>query len=276
MIKIGDKVVTPSTLRTEQQWTDVQLEIIGRMAASPIVFSYPDTGHFRFELTLRNHIVGAAGALNYSGVSFATFKESRCNEELWRLTDFGGFRIRENVRPSDGIRDIYRNGRKYAFECATAMVIVYYRAVLASIDEGAFNRLFADMLLYDWHYDKDLGLTTIEETVHLPGDVVYFKNPDVNPDTPEWQGENAVVMREGLYYGHGIGIVGAREIIRHLNNERRPGAVRSAFMMEGAARPDFAYLYRFRPGAPAGMTPIRRSRYDRIIARIGSAYYEIG
>ncbi len=275
MIKIADRVIDPALIWNHGQWTHVQRETIRRMAASPTVFSFPDQGHFQFELTLRNHIVGTARALNYSGVSFATFKKSRCNEAVWHLTDYGGFRIRDHVTPADGIRDIYRNGRMYAFECATAMVILIYRAVLASIDEAAFNRLFANMLLYDWQFDQDLGLTTVENTPQLPGDVVYFKNPDYNRETPEWQGENAIVMGDGSYYGHGIGIVPAEEIISFLNNERGPGATRSAYLMEGATRPDFAYLYKFRRDAEPEINTVGGRRNDRIIARIGSSYYEI-
>jgi protein-glutamine gamma-glutamyltransferase len=275
MITINDTIVNPASLAGRQPWTMIQRETIERMADSPFVFAYPIEGVFRFELTLREHIVKAARALNGSGVAFETFRRSRANKAFWHLTDFGGFRIRDDVTPAEAILDIFRNGRLYAFECSVAMVIVCYRAVLDAIGPDAFNRLFANLLLYDWQYDKDLGLTTVEKTVHLPGDIVYFNNPDYNPRTPEWQGENAVVMGGGLYYGHGIGITTANRIIGFLNRERRPGATRSAYLMEGATRPDFAYLYRFRRDAVPDMTGAGGSRRDRIVARIGSAYYEL-
>jgi protein-glutamine gamma-glutamyltransferase len=275
MITINGTIVDPASLAGRQPWSIIQRETIERMADSSFVFAYPSEGVFRFELTLRGHMVEAARALNDSGVSFATFRKSRCNKAFWHLTDYGGFRIRDDVTPAEAIRDIFRNGRLYAFECATAMVIVCYRAVLESIEPDAFNRLFANILLYDWQYDNDLGLTTVEQTVQLPGDIVYFKNPDYHPDTPEWQGESAVVMGGRLYYGHGIGITTANRIIEFLNRERKPGATRSAYLMENATRPDFAYLYRFRRGAVPGMTDVRAGRGDRIVARIGSAYYEL-
>ncbi|WP_308218774.1 hypothetical protein [Bacillus cereus group sp. BfR-BA-01347] len=62
------------------------------------------------------------------------------------------------------------------------------------------------MYLYSWHFDPDLGLKTIYINHFLPGDVVYFNNPDFHPQTPWWIGENAVVLGDGTYFGHGLGI----------------------------------------------------------------------
>ncbi|UFJ39286.1 protein-glutamine gamma-glutamyltransferase [Brevibacillus humidisoli] len=276
MIQLGGNNVQADSLLKEQQWTEAQVETIEKMAASNEVFSYPDQTALQFELTLRQYIVQAAKALNASGVSFATFKKSRCNEKYWNLTDFGGFRIRDGVFPSDGIQDIYRNGRLYAFECATAMVIVYYRAVLAAIKLPDFNRLFANMLLYDWHYDQDLGLSSRTGTVMLPGDVVYFKNPDYHPDTPQWQGENAIVLSNGQYYGHGIGITDASRMIRVLNSLRKPDAARSAYLTDTVARPGFAYLQQFKRNTLSfDAFANRRTGVDRLAGWIGSRYYEV-
>ena len=274
MITIAGTSIDSSTLLNAQEWNHVQQEMITLMGDSKEVFSYVSQEVFQFELTLRNNIIEAAKSLNRSGAEFTTFETSRCNEEYWHVTNFGGFQLRRGALPSDAIRDIFRNGEEYAFECATAMVIVYYRAVLASIDLQWFNHLFADMLLYDWKYDQDLRLIE-KKDIQLPGDVVYFKNPEVNPETPEWQGENAVVMGNGTYYGHGIGITGARQIISVLNSLRKPGATQSAFLMEGAIRPDFAYLKRFQQNTPLEAAMFRESDSGSISAWIGSAYYEV-
>ncbi|KAA8786977.1 protein-glutamine gamma-glutamyltransferase, partial [Paenibacillus amylolyticus] len=153
------------------------------------------------------------------------------------------------------IRDIWRNGRLYAFECATATVIVLYGGVLGSIREDAFNSLFRNLLLFDWHYDSDLRLTEKNgKELALPGDVLYFKNPDVSPETPEWQGENTIMLRENLYYGHGIGIASGQEIIRTLNHFRFPGSMTSAYLMDMVIYPDFLYLSRYAKNA-AGSNP---------------------
>lgn len=247
MIKISHSFIDFSTLWNELRLNKLQLEIVERMSVSQVVFSYDSLHQLKFELKLRNDIVESAKALNDSGVSFASFKKSRCNAAYWNLTKYGGFQLRYGVKPSDAIQDIFMNGSKYAFECSTAMVIVFYQAVLHSIGKRSFNQLFADILLLDWQYDKDLGLITqtITKTEVLPGDVLYFDNPDYNPETPEWRGENVVFLGNGTYYGHGIGITGATEMFYFLNTQRKPDARHLAYLMDMVVRPGFASLARF-------------------------------
>ncbi|MGG4219797.1 protein-glutamine gamma-glutamyltransferase [Paenibacillus jamilae] len=208
----------------------------------------------QFEMILRSRIVESAQALHQSGVSFATFDTTRCNPEFWKLTKKGGCRIKAGVTPAQGIRDIFANGHQYAFECATAMVIVLYKGVLDSILESEFNRIFADMLLYDWQYDSDLKLIQ-QQGIHkaVPGDILYFNNPDVSPDTLEWKGENVVKLKEDLYYGHGIGILPAQGIIDSLNRHRRPDATVSAYLTDEVVYPDFVYLSQFAPEENRGI-----------------------
>ncbi|MEC0181782.1 protein-glutamine gamma-glutamyltransferase [Paenibacillus peoriae] len=203
----------------------------------------------QFESILRSRIVESAEALDRSGVSFATFATARRNPQFWDLTAKGGFQLKAGVTPAQGIRDIFIHGHQYAFECATAMVIVLYKAVLDSILESEFNRIFADMLLYDWHYDSDLKLIQ-EQGSHKasPGDILYFNNPEVSPETLEWKGENVVKMKEeDSFYGHGIGILPAKGIIDSLNQHRKPGATISAYLTDEVIYPDFSYLSQFAP-----------------------------
>ncbi len=202
------------------------------------------------ESEARANIIAAARALNSSGAQFSTFQKSRCNERLWNRMEDGGFQLRGEVTPAAGIRDIYVNGSLYAFECATAMVIVMYKAVLDTVGESSFNLYFANMVLYDWHYDSDLRLVTYNDLAGTkPGDILYFMNPDYSPKTPEWQGENAIVMGDETYYGHGIGIVSAEAIISALNKHRKPAATRSAYMMNQYTSLDFTALSALVPGS---------------------------
>ncbi len=97
------------------------------------------------------------------------------------------------MKSSDAIQDIYYRGPLYAFECSMAMVIVFYGAVLKSIGASNFDRMFGGLFIHDWHYDQDLGLTTYDQNEFLPGDVLYFNNPDFNPATPEWQGRMSYI-----------------------------------------------------------------------------------
>lgn len=242
---------------------------------SPILYQYESLSQLQFELRLRTNIVEAAHALLRSKAAFAAFKESRCNIHFWNRTEYGGFKIKEDTLPSTAIRDIFTNGSLYAFECSAAMVIVLYMAVLDSIGEHSFNRLFADLLLWDWNYDKDLRLITIDSNKEsVPGDILYFKNPDVSPHTPEWRGENVVKLEEDLYYGHGIGIKYAEDIIAALNQRRKPGSTQSAYLLDQATYPDFKYLFQFRAGSNMDRYgTMQRYRNNFITSKIGSSTY---
>lgn len=170
-------------------WSDFAWHWLQQLQNSPTVYTYQSMDHLHFEWNLRESLVNAAEALDRSRVSFASFEKSRCNPAYWNRNDQGGFELKAVMTPAEGIRDIWKNGHLYAFECATATVIVLYGGVLHSIREEDFNSLFGDLLLYDWHYDSDLRLTEKNGSDSaLPGDVLYFKNPDVSPETPEWQG----------------------------------------------------------------------------------------
>lgn len=272
MIVIAGNQVSPSALAADRGLNAVQAEVVARMAASPEVFEYSSADLLQFELKMRDHLVRSAKALFASGIAFSTFVDSRCNEAYWNRTELGGFRLREGILPSQGITDIFRNGRLYATECATAMVIILYHATLKSIRPADFERLFADILLYDWRYDQDLDLQTAVTSTFLPGDILYFANPDYNPEKPWWQGENVVDLGRGLYYGHGAGIKTAEEVVGFLNDERRPGAFRSAYLVNQATRPGFAYLSRFSDSPPEAPGPINQVS-THITARIGSTVW---
>ncbi len=238
--------------------TGVEQEILRNKQQSRVTYRYGSIGELEFELKTRSAIVEAAYALYASGAQFATFKNSRCNEALWIRESNGGFRLRSGVTPAEGIRDIFRNGRAYAFECATAMVIVLYKGVLDAIGEPAFNTYFAGLFLYDWKYDSDLRIISAVEA--YPGDVLYFMNPDFNPMTPEWRGENAILLPDGTYFAHGMGIRTGAEIIALLNTRRKPGSMISAYQTDDIETLDFAYIQRLKT----------------VIARIGSRVYAFG
>ncbi|MEH7610017.1 protein-glutamine gamma-glutamyltransferase [Gottfriedia acidiceleris] len=195
-----------------------------------------------FESLLRYNITLSARAMFQNRLSFAVFAKSRCNPMYWQLMRTGGFLLRQGIRPSDAINDIYINSSLYAFECATAMVIIYYHAILNLIGENLFNQIFKNIYLYGWHTDPDLGIGAQYSDRILPGDIVYFNNPEFNPLTPEWRGENAVVLGDGTYFGHGLGIMTAEQMIFSLNNMRWPGAYRSAYLTNSVTRPNFKHL----------------------------------
>jgi protein-glutamine gamma-glutamyltransferase len=224
----------------------LQQDMFDTMRNSPETYSYDSDDQLAFELRLRYATVKAARDLARSGLEFRVFRESKANPEFWQRTDEGGFRLQMGARPSEAIRDIYEHGSMYGTECSTAMIIVYYKAMLDVLPEELFDRLYAGIYLMNWQYlDRDLAIKDYNKTAdELPGDARYFLNPDVDPLMPEWQGENVFYLGSGRYYGHGIGVADAASIIRALNSARKEGAVKSAYLLDSAKRQDYGKLRR--------------------------------
>ncbi|MEM1485917.1 protein-glutamine gamma-glutamyltransferase [Oscillospiraceae bacterium PP1C4] len=246
MILIGNVPAQADTLSNEYPAGSVERDIIGILSASTEKYQYNSLDQLKFELTLRREIINAANELYMSRLSFKIFRDSMCNPAYWDRMGDGGFSLKNGVKPSDAIRDIYTHSELYGTECATAMMIVYYRALLNTFPEDRFNELFPQIYLMNWHRIdrllKDVGLMKKAKD-YLPGDRRYFANPDVNPLYPEWQGENAIDLGHDLYYGHGVGRLDAETIISALNANRTEGADQSAYLMDSAGRPDFKNLF---------------------------------
>jgi protein-glutamine gamma-glutamyltransferase len=244
MIRIADKTFDPSSLKDEYKPDSIERKIIDIMALSTTVYRYHSLEDLKFEIKLRINIISASRELNDSHFAFRVFRQSVCNEDYWTRTDEGGFLQRDDVKPYDAIKDIFINSSKYGNECATAIVIVYYKAILNVFPENLFNEMFPKIQLMNWHYiDDDLRISYFKgQGDYLPGDCRYFKNPEVNPLTPQWQGENAIDLGDGTYYGHGVSVRNAEGIIEALNARRKEGATESAYLVDSATRLDFKYL----------------------------------
>lgn len=225
----------------------MQREILKTLMDSSYTYRYESLDHLAAELKIRASTVTAARDLAHSGIKFKVFRDSMANSDYWRRTPEGGFELKGDVLPSDAIQDIYLHGSKYGTECATAMIIVLYKAMLDVMPKDTFNKLYSDIYLMNWkHVDRDLAITMRDEAAdQLPGDARYFMNPDVDPVTPEWQGENVYYLGGGRYYGHGIGIDTTDGIISALNSNRRPNATRKAYLDDSVKRQDYLYLSKF-------------------------------
>lgn len=255
--------------------TELERILFAAKQRSPVVYSYNSLDDLKFELRMRSNLVNAAKALHDSGADFAGFDDSICNERYWIRTDRGGFQLRSGVMPSIAINDIFQNGDKYAFECATAIVIVLYKAIIDTLGETVFNRYFQDLLLWDWNYDRNLRLVSNPNLAEAyAGDILYFKNPDYNPRTPEWQGENVVKLGNNLYYGHGIGITSSQGMIAALNKARKPGSKISAYLTNEVIHPDFDALRQLQYSRVIPIADVVPD-YDgwSIAARIGTKTY---
>lgn len=233
-------------LQQNKNWKlgSIEKTIMHQMENAPDYYSYNSVDELLFELKMRKNIIDSANEMNKSKAKFTTFTYARCNPRYWQLTRAGGFLLRPDVQPAEAILDIFQNGALYAYECATAIPIIYYHAILNSIGSRLFNSLFRNLYLYSWHTDTDLGLVTFYGNHFLPGDVLYLNNPDYDRRTPWFRGLNAVLLNDGKLFGHGFYIRTPEEMIKILNEKRGPGSQQSAYVTKLITRPSFEYLFR--------------------------------
>lgn len=245
MIIVSNTSFDISTIVNDYPENSTQQQLLEKMAESRDTYKYDNVSQLKFELDYRGKIVDSAIGLNKSGLAFSTFKDSKCNPEYWIRTDNGGFIKKVGVKSGSAISDIYKSGKSYATECATAIMIIYYKALLDICKEDLFNKLFPEIYLMDWDVREPLlkeAAAPKAVTEILLGDRGYFSNPDFNPKTPEWMGENVIVLPDSMYYGHGIGIAAADTIIDALNSRRTEGASQSAYLEDSVGRPNFKKL----------------------------------
>ncbi len=245
MIKINGAPFSSDNFSNQYAVNSIEMKIVNGLSSSKQIFNYNSQDQLKFEIELRMRIIEASRELYKSKFDFRVFRKSFCNEDYWERTEEGGFLLKEGITPMAAINDIFINSQNYGNECATAMVIVYYRALANILPEKLFNELYSNIQLMNWNYiDKDLGIRNFDsQDDNLPGDCRYFKNPDVDPLTPEWQGENAIDLGDGTYYGHGIGIKSKEAMIEELNQNRKPDSNESAYLINTVTRLNYKYIY---------------------------------
>ena len=244
MLIIAGSEIRPDAFASKHPLAEKERKMLETMSAATRSSQFDSEEELLFELGMRKNIVSASAKLYRSRMRFKTFRESECNTDFWTRSEEGGFSLNEGVRPSDAILDIFRGGRKYGTECASALVIVFYKALLDIYQPELFDRTCRGIYLMNWQNARHLDITTYRNPEeYFPGDCRYFANPDVDPLTPEWQGENTIDLGDGQYYGHGIGITNADEIIAVLNENRISRSQNPAHLLESATRPDFKNLY---------------------------------
>jgi protein-glutamine gamma-glutamyltransferase len=271
MIKINHKWLDVSQIQPGTA-SAKSLETLQCLAEDSNVFEYRNFGDFNFEIQLRNRVIEAAIALDKSGPDFSTLEESQSNQRYWHLSKDGTFTLQPGILPHAALVDIFMNGGLYAFECGTAMVVTFLKAILDLIGPRNFDYLFSDLFLYDFRPPRNMALIVHQGRDYSPGDCVYFKNPDHDLATPEWQGENAILLGNNLFYGHGIGITTAQGIIDELNSNRKPFATISAFLTTHIIFLDSSFYRQFQLNrAKPDHCPVSLSNY--IVSEIGSKIY---
>ncbi|WP_433957641.1 protein-glutamine gamma-glutamyltransferase [Cytobacillus horneckiae] len=235
-------IVQSSPKPAVSRFQGIQRDIYIALENSEQIHHYNTLHELLFELLLRENLIKAANQMHNSQAEFAPFTHSKFNPEIWTKTKYG-YVLKPYIMPSDAILDVFYNSKEYAFECSTAIVLLFYKAVLDSIAVSRFNTLFQGLLVWDWNYDQDLGIDTRIGRDFIPGDVVYFYNPDF--DHPIWTGENAVYLGNNQYFGHGVGLETEQGMIEALNTLRKPGATRDAYLISQHSRLNYKYLSQF-------------------------------
>ncbi|QIZ08034.1 protein-glutamine gamma-glutamyltransferase [Priestia megaterium] len=236
MIKINQQTIHVDDL-SHTLTTKEQKDIVTKMEKYREIYQYQTLSQFKFELLFRTKTLQAARELNKSKVQFTTFTYAFCNKRYWDRLSNGGFLLKPNVRPSVAILDVLKNGAQYAFDCSTGIAIVLYLATLYSIGSTRFDLLFNRLLLMDWQFDNDLKIWQKYGDDFIPGDILHFNNPDVNPKESHWRAENVIFMADDQYYGHGVGIKKADTIITFLNKKRKPNPRITPYLMNLITRP---------------------------------------
>lgn len=206
-------------------------------------------GKRRFEqLLISAHVVQSAIRLDKSQVQFANYSgEDKANNKLWSMGYGGRITVRQHTSTTQAVSDVFgKNSSKYAFECATAAHLIYLNAIQGRIGAKKFDSAAPRLSVFRWDAPKKSGQDLIDGTgkggpLRLsskgpfakevwPGDRVYFNNPHFEPSFTAGQGENTIFLGDGRYFGHGLGIKSKEQIIKKLNNLRKPGATKKAYM----------------------------------------------
>jgi len=211
-----------------------------------------------FELKVRTNFVRAANELSESQLAFPSHADEGPLIKGLKLkhweTKGTGISLKKGSRPSQGIREIFEAARTEGVEaeCNTALHLVWYKGILDSaVSEDQFDRLFDyrgtgqyefDISGYDSSSPGAL-LPRMPAADYLPGDYRFFENPQFNPKTPAWRGENVIQMPRG-FYGHPGGTKSKEEWISFLNKHRGEDAKLKAFLSDDAQRFDWDMLKR--------------------------------
>jgi protein-glutamine gamma-glutamyltransferase len=147
--------------------------------------------------------------------------------------------------PHKALEDIFKRGSEYTFECATAITIVHYKAMLDLLGPKDFDRICSDLRIGAWvnedhlHRYKSITGSAVDATPDRRasldvGDYGYFKNWDVSEAgfAAGWQGENVIYLGDGRFYGHPFGVTTEDEIVASLNGERKAGSTRPASFLD--------------------------------------------
>lgn len=192
-------------------------------------------------------IVSACRDMDAASHDFALTDDQTFSKKYWVPDERveSAFSLKPGSSPSAALLDIFADPKRYKFECATAMVIVHYKALLDLLGSSEFDKRCRGLRIGPWvtedylakqqKRDGKVEEASAERRAELkPGDYTYIMNWDVSAAGRDggWAGENVIYLGGDLFYGHPFGIAEEGVIVDHLNTLRKARAKRSASMMD--------------------------------------------
>ena len=173
------------------EWSarDLVLETILSMAISPIIFEFPSLNELQANLRMRINVVSLA---RRTELNFDTSGISR-PEAFWTHIEGNGFILKESVSLIEGIEqalcpDI--SGSHFSFSCQRATEYLMLHSLATELEMSNPKKLreielqwkkaplVADDFLNSFLLEMGVMQNPFPMRLYVPGDRVWFKNPD--------------------------------------------------------------------------------------------------
>jgi hypothetical protein len=187
------------------------VEIILAMALSPQTIPFKTTREFKSALRMRRNAVDIASRTE---LSFDTDAITR-PQAYWIYTKENGFLLRQGVSLAEGLEralcpDV--SGSTYAFSCQRASEYLMLFAVVRELSKVNQAGLYAveeqwrkraltgDDFLFRFLEERGTRENPVPMRYYIPGDRIWFKNPDDHSsDIEGYEGSWVVYLGNGLF-----------------------------------------------------------------------------
>ena len=198
-------------LLSESSAQDMALEIVLSMAVSPVIFDFSSLNELEANLRMRINVVPLA---RRTELNFDTSGLSR-PEAYWSYVEGSGFILKEGAALVDGIERALcpdLSGEHFSFSCqrATEYLMLHSLAIELSLTNPAKLKeieqqwrkkaLVADDFLNTFLLEIGSSVTPFPMRCYVPGDRVWFKNPDdFSSNVKGYEGSWVIYMGGGLF-----------------------------------------------------------------------------
>jgi hypothetical protein len=199
------------SLDIQSNASDVYLEILLTMLASPIIMKFPSYEEFLSTIRIKEFAIKAA---RKTSMDFHTDEATR-PVEYWDYDEDAGFLVKPQKLIIEALKEATQpnlSGTSYAFSCYRA---TEYIILLAIAQEAKLsNQVLLDQLQAQWEcraikskrfHDVFLSETgNLENPLpiayYVPGDRVWFRNPDpISSDVSGYEGSWVVYLGGGQF-----------------------------------------------------------------------------